>query len=85
MVRNSGVNKTFEEIQSYFDKIRNEIDKAQMSVEQMVFNTEHAKERLEADLHQGFYFDGKESWELIKKDHNGTIHRKKVKLNDRKK
>ena len=85
MVRNSGVNKTFEEIQSYFDKIRNEIDKAQMSVEQMVFNTEHAKERLEADLKQGFYFDGKQSWELYKKEPNGTMKRKRINLNDRKK
>lgn len=85
MVRDNGMNKTFDEVQKLFDKIRNEIDQAQMSVEQMVFNTEHAKERLEADLKQGYYFDGKNSWELYKKDHNGTIKRKRIKLNDRKK
>lgn len=66
------INKLIGECEDKFREIRFEIDQA-------LFNLEHAQERLESDLKQGFYFDGKNTWELIKTPKN-KIKRKKVKL-----
>lgn len=67
----------YDKIEKTFDKIDDLIGNLKFQVEQALQNAEHAKERLEADLSQGFYFDGKNAYELIKK--GKSIKRKKIK------
>ena len=54
-------------IEKNLNKIEDLVGTLKFEIEQVVYNLEHAKERLEADLTQGFYFDGKNSYELVKK------------------
>lgn len=70
---------TFDQLVKKFDELEKHFDKLRHDIEQTVYNIEHAKERLEADLKQGFYFDGKNSFEIVKNRHNHSTKIKKVK------
>lgn len=66
-------------IMKKLEQIRELIADIDFEVDQGFYNLEHAKERLEADLKQGYYFDGKNSYEIILKKDKRTTKLKKVK------
>ena len=70
---------TFDKLVKKFDEMEKNFDKLRHDIEQTVYNLEHAKERLEADLKQGFYFDGKNAYEIVKNRHNNSTKIKKTK------
>ena len=63
------ITKLLSECEDKFREIQFEVDQA-------LYNLEHAQEQLKADLKEGFYFDGKNTWELIKTPKNKMKRRK---------
>jgi len=65
--RKIGGNMIPKKIETKLNKIEDLVGDLKFHIEQEIHNLNHAKERIEADLTQGFYFDGKNSYELVKK------------------